>query len=102
MSLRLLATSALVVGLTTACTDTSTPTNTNTNTAAAASPTAPPDEFAVARATFEKNCVLCHQKTGEGGPVKLEDGTRLKVPNLREGHAARVTAVQIRTSSIKQ
>ena len=90
MSLRLLATSAaLVVLLTTACSDTSTPTNTNTNSAAAASPTATPDEFAVARATFEKNCVLCHQKTGEGGRVKLEDGTRLKVPNLREGHALR-------------
>jgi mono/diheme cytochrome c family protein len=92
MSLRLLVTSAaLVVLLTTACSDTSTPTNTNTNSTAVASPTATPDEFAVARMTFEKNCVRCHQKTGEGGPVKLEDGTRLKVPSFREGHALRHT-----------
>jgi len=26
---------------------------------------------------------------GKGGPVKLEDGTRLRVPSLREGHALR-------------
>src|SRR5437868_1129027 len=46
---------------------------------------ATPDQFAAARTTFEKNCKLCHGATGEGGPVKLEDGTKLKVPNLREG-----------------
>lgn len=46
-----------------------------------------PDQFAAARATFEKNCKLCHGANGEGGPVKLEDGTKLKVPNLCQGHA---------------
>jgi len=49
--------------------------------------TATPDQFAAARATFEKNCKRCHGETGQGGPVKLEDGTKLKVPSLREGHA---------------
>ncbi len=48
---------------------------------------ATPDEFAAARANYEKNCKLCHLANGEGGPVKLEDGTKLKVPSLREGHA---------------
>jgi len=36
-----------------------------------------------------KNCKECHGEKGDGGPVKLEDGTRLKVPSLREGHALR-------------
>lgn len=46
-----------------------------------------PDPFAATRASYEKNCKLCHGANGEGGPVKLEDGTKLKVPSLREGHA---------------
>jgi mono/diheme cytochrome c family protein len=46
-----------------------------------------PDEFATARASYEKNCKLCHMASGEGGRVKLDDGTKLKVPSLREGHA---------------
>jgi cytochrome c551 len=46
-----------------------------------------PDEFAAAHASYEKNCKLCHGANGQGGPVKLEDGTKLKVPSLREGHA---------------
>jgi len=49
--------------------------------------TATPDEFAAARAAFDENCKKCHGETGKGGPVKLEDGTKLKVPNLCEGHA---------------
>ena len=89
MSLRLLVIiAALVVFFTTACSNTSTPTGTNANGRSAASPAAN-DEFAAVRVVFEKNCVLCHQKTGEGGPVKLDDGTKLKVPSLREGHALR-------------
>ena len=48
-----------------------------------------PDQFAATRAVFEKNCKRCHGETGSGGPVKLEDGTRLKVPSLRVGHALR-------------
>ena len=41
------------------------------------------------RGTFQKNCKGCHGDNGRGGPVKLEDGTRLKVPSLCEGHALR-------------
>ena len=48
-----------------------------------------PDQFAAARASYEKNCKLCHGASGQGGPVKLDDGTKLKVPSLREGHALR-------------
>ena len=48
-----------------------------------------PDQFAPMRASFEKNCKSCHGANGEGGPVKLEDGTKLKVPTLRAGHALR-------------
>ncbi len=48
-----------------------------------------PDQFAATRASYEKNCKLCHGANGEGGPVKLDDGTKLKVPSLREGHALR-------------
>jgi mono/diheme cytochrome c family protein len=48
-----------------------------------------PDQFAAARGVFEKECKSCHGDTGVGGPVKLDDGTKLKVPSLREGHAVR-------------
>jgi len=48
-----------------------------------------PDAFAAVRGTFEKSCASCHGSNGMGGPVKLEDGTRLKVPTLCEGHALR-------------
>jgi mono/diheme cytochrome c family protein len=74
--------------LMTACqadkTATTTPANANR---AAVSPT--PDQFAAVRATFEKNCKLCHGPNGDGGPVKLEDGTKLKVPSLRDARAVR-------------
>jgi cytochrome c550 len=45
------------------------------------------DEFAATRVIYAKECVSCHGAEGNGGPVKLEDGTTLKVPSLREGHA---------------
>ena len=45
------------------------------------------DEFAAARVIFKKECVSCHGEEGTGGPVKLDDGTTLKVPSLRAGHA---------------
>jgi mono/diheme cytochrome c family protein len=48
-----------------------------------------PDQFAAVRGTYEKECKGCHGPTGQGGPVKLEDGTKLKVPSLREGRAVR-------------
>ncbi len=60
----------------------STPANNNSSTS-----TSTPDEFAAARASYDKNCKSCHMANGEGGTVKLDDGTKLKVPSLREGHA---------------
>ena len=57
----------------------------NANNSAAAKAT--PDEFAATRASYEKNCKLCHLANGEGGPVKLDDGTKIKVPNLHVGHS---------------
>ena len=64
---------------------TTAPSNTSTNRGASSTP----DQFANARALFAKDCQSCHGANGAGGPVKLEDGTRLKVPSLREGHALR-------------
>lgn len=48
-----------------------------------------PDQFAAVRGPYDKECKGCHGPTGQGGPVKLEDGTKLKVPSLREGRAVR-------------
>jgi mono/diheme cytochrome c family protein len=45
-----------------------------------------PDEFAATRAIFKKNCSECHGEDGTGG-TKTVDGKKLKVPNLRAGHA---------------
>jgi len=53
------------------------------------SASATPDQFAAVRGGYDKLCKSCHGPTGEGGPVKLEDGTKLKVPSLREGRAVR-------------
>src|SRR5437867_11326419 len=83
----LVLSSLLLLALSAAdCTSTTKTTNNNTSKPAA---TATPDAFAASRATFMKNCKECHGEKGNGGPVKLEDGTRLKVPSLREGHAVR-------------
>jgi len=46
-----------------------------------------PDEFAFARANWATDCSGCHGDQGSGGPVKLPDGTKLKVPSLLEGRA---------------
>ena len=54
-----------------------------------ATPQSTPDQFAAARTLFEKDCKECHGQNGTGGPVKLRDGTKLKVPTLCEGHALR-------------
>jgi len=69
-----------------ACDKTSNPSNSNGATPTAS---ATPDAFAAIRGTYEKDCKECHGATGTGGPVKLTDGTKLKVPSLREGHALR-------------
>ena len=42
-----------------------------------------------AKGNWEKTCIKCHGPEGKGGPVKLEDGTKLRVPTFREGHALR-------------
>jgi len=68
------------------CTSTTKTTDGNTTRPAA---TATPDAFAASRTVYMKNCKQCHGEKGDGGPVKLEDGTRLKVPSLREGHSLR-------------
>ena len=63
--------------------------NVNTGSGAKTSPggTATPDEFAFARANWATDCSGCHGDQGAGGPVKLPDGTKLKVPSLLEGRA---------------
>ncbi len=85
-SMLIIAVSVIVLSGCNRTTSTSSP-STNGSSGIGRPATATPDEFAATRAIFEKNCVKCHQKTGDGGPVKLEDGTKLKVPSLRTGHA---------------
>lgn len=79
-----------VFALGAACKNDQTPRNSTSNSNAT-SPQSTPDEFAAARIIFVKDCQSCHMQKGEGGPVKLEDGTKLRVPSLREGHALRHT-----------
>jgi len=71
-----------------ACTRNQVPTITTSNINSNRSSSSP-DQFAAARTTFGKECKNCHGANGEGGPVKLDDGTKLKVPTLREGHSLR-------------
>ncbi len=85
-SMLIIAVSVIVLSGCNRTTSTSSP-STNGSSGIGRPATATPDEFAGTRAIFEKNCSRCHQKTGDGGPVKLEDGTKLKVPSLRTGHA---------------
>ena len=77
----------LAVALTAGCTKQSS----STNDGAKPTPTAAstPDAFAAVRGTYAKDCQNCHGVDGAGGRVKLDDGTRLRVPNLRDGHALR-------------
>ena len=56
-------------------------------TPATSAPAAPTDEFATTRATYAQFCIGCHKPDGVGGIRELEDGTKLKVPSFREGHA---------------
>ncbi|HVF51255.1 MAG TPA: cytochrome c [Pyrinomonadaceae bacterium] len=86
-----------------ACTDASntnnnetTRANTAQSPAATTSPlaTPTPDEFAAARATYNSNCIRCHKENGEGGLVELDEKTKLKVPNFKEGHALQHTEEQ--------
>jgi len=85
---QLILVAALLLTLTTAC---QTNHNSATSNAANSRPaaTSSPDQFAAVRPIYEKQCQSCHGPTGAGGPVKLEDGSKLKVPSLREGRAVR-------------
>ena len=81
---------ALFAIFVTSCSKQATPTSTSAPSADnSASAAATPDPFAATRGWFTKDCQSCHGVEGKGGPVKLEDGTRLRVPSLREGHALR-------------
>ena len=79
-----------------ACTENAPATNNARPTAAASPATAasPVDEFATARANYQKNCEGCHGETGEGGLVKVEN-KRIKVPSLKADHALKHTDEQI-------
>jgi len=70
-----------------ACKSPSTSPGTPVNSRTINQPT--PDQFASARANYAKDCQSCHGPTGAGGTAKLDDGSKLKVPSLREGHALR-------------
>jgi len=76
--------------LASACTTSDTVTTNQTQPTIAASPAAKanvtPDEFAVARASFQKNCAGCHGEDGTGG-TKTVDGKKLKVPSFHEAGA---------------
>jgi mono/diheme cytochrome c family protein len=83
----LIVAAGLLLVIASACQTTQTGVSNGGNSHPPASST--PDQFAAARGTYDKECKSCHGPTGQGGPVKLEDGTKLKVPSLREGHALR-------------
>jgi mono/diheme cytochrome c family protein len=76
-----------------ACTETAPPTN-NAAPAVAASPAKPMDEFASARANFQKHCTACHGEKGEGGLAKV-DKKQIKVPSLKAAHAIKHTDEQL-------
>jgi cytochrome c6 len=81
-----------------ACTETATPTNTNTSRAAASpaapSPAASVDEFATAKAIYQKLCEACHGPEATGGLVKV-DNKQIKVPSLKAEHAMKHTDEKI-------
>ena len=81
-----------------ACTETATPTSTNTSRAsaspAAPSPAASVDEFATAKANYQKHCEACHGPEATGGLVKV-DNKQIKVPSLKAEHAIKHTDDQI-------
>jgi cytochrome c551 len=79
-----------VFALVTACKSDQTSRNSSGNSNATSSQSTP-DQFAAARIIYVKDCQSCHMQKGEGGQVKLEDGSKLRVPSLREGHALRHT-----------
>jgi mono/diheme cytochrome c family protein len=85
MNLSRLAIIAIASGtLITGCGKSEPVTTVTPQSATAASGT--PDEFAAARATFVKDCAVCHGDTGEGKTAEIE-GKKIKAPALRTGNA---------------
>jgi len=84
---QLIVASALLVAIATGCKTNQTSTSTANNNRPAVQST--PDQFASVRGIYEKDCQSCHGEKGQGGTVKQDDGSKLKVPTLREGRAAR-------------
>ncbi len=78
----------LLLTIVTACKTNQTPSSSTTNNNRAPSQSTP-DRFAAVRGIYEKDCQSCHGETGQGGTVKQDDGSKLKVPTLREGGAVR-------------
>ena len=78
----------LLLAIVTACKTNQTSSSPAANGNSSSAP-ATPDRFAAARATYDKDCKSCHGAKGGGGPVKLEDGTKLKVPSFQDGRALR-------------
>ncbi|HKP39216.1 MAG TPA: cytochrome c [Pyrinomonadaceae bacterium] len=64
---------------------------TSTNNGAKPTPTSSgtPDALVEAVGIYAKDCQECHGPDGKGGRVKLDDGSTIRVPTLREGHALR-------------
>lgn len=99
MKLILLALTFVTIALVgIACTETATPTNTSTSRTAASpaapSPAASVDEFATARANYQKHCEGCHGPDATGGLVKV-DNKQIKVPSWKSEHAIKHTDDQI-------
>jgi mono/diheme cytochrome c family protein len=55
-------------------------------TQSAKAATSTPDEFAVVRGIYAKDCASCHGDTAEGKTVVVE-GQKIKAPALSSGHA---------------
>ncbi len=86
LTLTLMIATTILLG--TACSRTDDAGSNQSQPKLAASPAAKvtPDEFAVARANFAKDCTECHGADGAGGS-KTIDGKTLRVPTMKEGHA---------------
>ncbi len=77
-----IASGALAYG----CTKTEPVTNVTPAATPAATASSTPDEFAMARSIYAKDCAVCHGDTGEGKTAEI-DGKKIKAPSLRTGHA---------------
>lgn len=78
----------------TANNNTKAPPNANASTPTSAA--TPADPLADARRQFSQGgtCARCHGETGEGGEFDV-DGKKMKAPNLKTGHALKMSDDQI-------